>query len=323
MTTPSAGSASAAAATTSEAESKAAEERVRQDDLERERLVEERKQAAEQVRLEEEQRQVAEQARLEGERKQAAAEKARLEQEERERIQQEPTPAAQPRPNFFLSLGFPTSSWGKAAVIGVIWAVWEVFVNYVGQFFLLAASHGFYWVYPPLITVIAILILKGCGFGLSLGVYLGWTKPRSLRRYLMGSVVIWAAAFQLSVLAAWVWPGPAYGEFLHEMRIEEITRGVVAGALMILLLRRAHRSLPLRQISTIALGYAAAGVASYYVLVKMVPALHDSGYTYWMYDLAYKSFISQGPCMLAAFLFGIIGSGVMFWQLSRANVKDP
>jgi len=277
-------------------------EERRKQAVEHAQLEEERRQAAERARLEEERKQAAEQARLEEERKQAAAEKARLEQEKRERLaaaipELSVEPVAEPHPSSRISSRSGTSIWGRALTIGVVSALWSFFVTYLTR----------YW--DTSITSFVI----GIGFGLTLGLFLKKTLPSFRWLHVAGMLLSWGlAGILLSPrfvrFINIVMKGPPLGGFWTT----QILAAIAAGGMTALIIRRTQRALTGERALVIASGYVVAAFVSLFITSA-------GGYYYGYYYGVY----SPWPRAMAGLALGLIGSGIMFWQLARADVEQP
>ncbi len=307
-----------------EQERQAAAEQARLEEDERARQEQEGKAAAEKARVE--QQAAAEQARFaEGERarqeqeSKAAAEKARLEQQERERrlaeaekaqleqrareqhvaarerLAEESHPEITTSQILTEALLFPDSVWGKALVIGIIWAVWRLFLGEAWHFFYYSVVWG-----------TASSLLLGFGFGLSLATYLGWTKSRMHRAPWARLAASWAVVWGLMPIVLQPLWHLGLERTSTAWSIRELTSYVVSGALTALLLRKVWPLFSLKQAGGIVLGYAAASIAASLVMSIALKAEHY--YT---------------GIFVATLISGFVGSGVMFWQLSTMGLDDP
>jgi hypothetical protein len=105
----------------------------------------------------------------------------------------------------------------------------------------------------------------------------------------------WALVLGLSPIAGGAWVHNAETEVAWHLM-----RGFVLGAVTVYLLRRTPRFLLTKSGAIIVAGYAAAEAASA-----------------WMFLPAMRMFFSIWTIGVLLFVAGIIGSGVMFWQLSK------
>lgn len=303
-----------------ERDRQAAAERAPQEEEERARQKQESKAAAEKSRVEQQKREqqaAAEQARLAEEKRarqeqenKAAAEKGRLEQQEREQqdaakkarlerqewerlaaqrdeLTETPSPERSASRSLLRSVVFPDSAWGKALAVGIFWTMWDFCVN----LFLEKLRYVWNW-YSSGFGRITISFFFGSGLGLIVAVYLGWMKPRHRWSYGVGLVATWATAGALGSMVWWLgWKFPV---------ALTVLRGFIIGALTAVLLRRAKRLLTSAQFFITILGYVAAMIVSRWVSTFEV-------------RLNLSSFIPSADVLVE----GLIGAGVMFWQISK------
>ncbi len=282
--------------------------------------------AAEGVRFEEERQQAAQQAQLEEECKRAAAEKARLEQEERERMGTVVParffePKAELRPSSPLSFLFPASIWGRALVIGLAWAVWTFAITQI-RFLGVAANFS----------------CASAGSGLSLGIFLKKIMPSFRWPHVAGMMLSWGLAALPGCYVAWrilgsfalssfrmqiipavvggtvfqggeVPPEPPFTMHIVAGVLVGVVVGVVFGGVTALIVRRAKTGLTVNQALVIAAGYILAAVVSLVLLFAGDPI------KYLLWDPLWRA--------QSALAFGFIGSGIMFWQLSKVEVIEP
>ena len=179
---------------------------------------------------------------------------------------------------------FLTSILGRAVVIGLLWAVWSFFVAKIS------------WRLPPDFT----FLIASAGFGLLLGVFLKLVMPSFRWPHVAGILVTWGlAGFLGSYVYSLLFYLSVNSIYRLSSLVAQIVIGLVAGGMTALVIREAQASVTLKQAIVIAAGYVAGAVVS--------SATFSGPYRY---------------SYLWGLVFGLIGSGVMFWELSQAAAAD-
>jgi hypothetical protein len=188
------------------------------------------------------------------------------------------------------SLMLPASNWGKTVLIGLVWGAWEGGIMCAVR--LVPKPNPWLLLFVPVCGC-----LVGCGFGFSLAVYLGWTSQRVNRPCILSLVARWGLLF-----------AGAFEVTLYSLRTDDLALlslwanvigGVFVGALAASPLRKMHPSLTLGRVWIIAVGFGGAGLAS--VIVGIIAG----GFGHWIADV------------VSGLVLGLIGAGVVFWQLSK------
>jgi hypothetical protein len=297
-------------------------EQARLEQEERER------QAAEKARLEQEERErqaAAEQARLAAE-KRERQEQRRKEAAERARVEASKAPSAEKSPARPVSVspkdtGAPARSltsirsvWGKSIAIAAAWTLWAFGLAYF-QIVFFPSLHFVTLppfaaaVLPPvgfLFVGVLLQCLNGAAFGLFLAFSLGWMRRRFPHSYTALLTATWAAAIAMKWLGTgWV-AAMSSGDIVGKLLRGELAVGICcaafAGYFTAWLLHRAETQLTQKEFYSIAGGYVAAMIASWFVRLAI-----PNPYTP---DRAFALVLPQ-------LVFAIVGNGVLFWQLSR------
>ena len=273
----------------------AAADKARQEQEERDRQV-----AAEKARLEQEQRDratAAEKKRTEQEERErlAAAEKARVEQEETERLasaEKTRLEGGREQAADISPSASPHPAEQRTSLPSLfLTSIW-------GK----AVVVGVAWaVWSFLVTRILpspyefIFLTISAGFGVLLGLFLKKTVPSFRWPDVAAMMVGWSLAGFLGAYVSYFFRLYYIGSY--SASAAETVIGLVAGGVTALVIREAQTSLTLRQAVVIAAGYAAGATVSF------LP----------FYFYAFQ---------LRGVIFAMIGSAVMFWQLSKAAAAD-